>query len=83
MGYISFWSNDVNLLGENTNIRKKNTEALLGAGKKTGLEVNAGSICTYVFIRLQDKIIIQRQLANKSFKNAAKLKYSGMITNQN
>jgi hypothetical protein len=32
---------DVNLLGENINIAKKSTEALLNAGKETGIEVNA------------------------------------------
>jgi hypothetical protein len=43
MGHISFWSvliaDEVNLLGENINTIMKNTEALLDASTKDGLEV--------------------------------------------
>jgi hypothetical protein len=35
------YANNVNLLGENVNILKKNAEALLDASKETGLEVNS------------------------------------------
>jgi hypothetical protein len=34
-------ADDVNLLGENINITRKNAEALLDASKEIGLEVNS------------------------------------------
>jgi hypothetical protein len=35
------YADDVNLLGDNIDTIKKNTETLIGASKKVGLEVNA------------------------------------------
>jgi hypothetical protein len=34
-------ADDVNLLADNINTRKKNTETITGASKEVGLEVNA------------------------------------------
>jgi hypothetical protein len=36
------YADDVNLLGDNVDATKKNTETLTDANKEVGLEVNAG-----------------------------------------
>jgi hypothetical protein len=43
MGYVSVWLNadDVNLLGDNIDTIKRNTETLINASKEVSLEVNA------------------------------------------
>jgi hypothetical protein len=49
----------VNLLGDNINTLKRNTEALIDAKKEVGLEVNtekAKYICCCI-IRMQGKIV--------------------------
>jgi hypothetical protein len=41
---LSLHADDVNLLGDNTDTIKKNTEALINANKEVGLEVNTAKI---------------------------------------
>jgi hypothetical protein len=38
---LVFYADDVNLLGDNINAIKKNTDALIDTSKEVGLEVNA------------------------------------------
>jgi hypothetical protein len=60
------YADDVDLLGDNIDTIKKNTETLISASKEVGLEVNAYktniSICCYLVTRMQGKIRTQRKV---------------------
>jgi hypothetical protein len=57
----------VNLLGNNMNSIKKNTEALIDASKEVGLEVNTGKTMYWCFItKMQVNIRPYRQLIDAS-----------------
>jgi hypothetical protein len=83
--HLLVYADDVNLLGDNTNIIKKNTGALTDMSKDVGLEVNTEKT-KYVLIPHHQNSQQNHniKMANKTFKNVAKIKYQGIsVTNQN
>jgi hypothetical protein len=68
----------VNLVGENINSIKRNTEAFIGAGKGIGLEINVEKTKYMLLARHhnggQNHYI---KIANRSFENVAPVRYFG------
>jgi hypothetical protein len=74
----------VNLLGDNIDTTKKNTETLTDASKEVGLETNVEklSICCYLVTRMHVKS--GHKIANRSFENVSQIKCLGTaVSNQN
>jgi hypothetical protein len=68
----------VNLLGDNIDTIKKNTETLIDASKDVGLEINAEKMKYMLLFRHQ--YVSQNwdmKIANKSFENVSQFKYLG------
>jgi sorting nexin-29 len=79
------YADDVNIVGENIDIIRKNLEASLDASKEDGLEVNPQKT-KYMLILCSQKMGQKHsiKIASSSFEDKAKFKYLGTTqTNQN
>jgi hypothetical protein len=72
------YADDINIMGENLDNIKKNTEVLLDAIKKVGLEVNPEK-SKYMSMSRSQKIGLKHsiKIANRSFEEVALFKYLG------
>ena len=79
------YADNVNMLGENLQTIRENTEIFIKASKDIGLEVNSEK--TKYMITSRQENIVQNQntvIENLSFEKMEKLKYLGvMVTNTN
>jgi hypothetical protein len=79
------YSDDVNLLGDNIDTIKKNTEILIDASKEVGLEINTEKT-KYMWLSHHQNVGKNRdmKIANRSFENVSQFKYLGTtVTNKN
>jgi hypothetical protein len=79
------YADNVNLLGDNKDSIKKNTETLIDASKEVGLEINVHNV-KYMLLSRHQNVGQNRDIktANKLFENVSRFRYLGTtLTNQN
>jgi hypothetical protein len=79
------YADDVNLLGDNIDTVKKNTENVNDAGKEVGLEINIDKT-KYMLLSRHQNVGQNRdiKIANRSFGNVSRFRYFGTtVTNEN
>jgi histidinol-phosphate/aromatic aminotransferase/cobyric acid decarboxylase-like protein len=79
------YADDANLLGDNIDTIKRNTETLIDASKEVGLEINADKTTNYMLLSCHQNADQYRNIKEeiRSFENVAQLKYLRMTaTNQ-
>jgi hypothetical protein len=78
------YADDVNLLADNIDTLKKNTQPLTDASKEDGVEVNAEKTkCMSLSPRQNEGKNHNIKTTNRSFENVAQFKYLGTtVTNQ-
>jgi hypothetical protein len=77
------YADDVNLLGDNIDTIRKNTETLIDASKGVGLEINVVKT-KYMLLSRHQNVGQNRdiKIANRSFVNVSQFKYLGTtVTN--
>jgi hypothetical protein len=78
------YADDVNLLGDNIQTIKKNTETLIDGSKEVGLEVNTEKTKYMLSHHQNSGQNHDIKVANRCFESVAQLKYLGMtVTSQN
>jgi hypothetical protein len=71
-------ADDFNVMAENVDTLKENTEALLDASKEVGIEVNQEKTKFKLMLRRQMRVQKHSiKIANRSFEYVAKFKYLG------
>jgi hypothetical protein len=82
---LQVYADDVNLLGDNIDTIKKNTEKLIGSSKEVRLEVNAEKT-KYMFLSRHQNAGPNHyiKIGNRCFENVEQFRYLGTtLTNQN